>query len=197
MKKAAKLLNAVRLMDSTITFPAMGRTGTLKVRSFEDDAFGNIPDKDPAKDRVYSTVGKLVCLEGEDGATSLISGSSKKSVRVTKSSLAAEIMATTEACDKGHWVRHILEQLLGLTLFKLPLAVITDSESLSAASRTINNIQDKRSRIKVAQLREDIEQKEHELLWVPRGMQVADVLTKVVSSNLVERIKQGKIWWMN
>jgi hypothetical protein len=57
MKKAVKLLNAVRLMDSTITFPAMGRTGTLKVRSFGDAAFGNIPDKDPAKDRVYSTVG--------------------------------------------------------------------------------------------------------------------------------------------
>ena len=183
-------------MDSTINFPAMGRTGTL--RSFGDAAFGNIPDKNPEKDKVYSTVGKLVCLEGEDGATSLISWSSKKSVRVTKSSLAAEIMATTEACNEGHWVRHILEQLLWLMLFKLPLAVvITDSESLSAASRTTNNIQDKRSRIEVAQLREDIEQKELELLWVPGGKQVADVLTKEVSSNLVERIKQGKVWWKN
>ena len=47
MKKAAKLLHAVSLMDSTITFPAMGRTGTLKIRSFGDAAFGNIPDKDP------------------------------------------------------------------------------------------------------------------------------------------------------
>ena len=160
MKKAAKLLHAVSLMDSTITFPAMGWTGTLKIRSFGDAAFGNIPDKNPEKDKVYSTVGKLVCLEGEGGATSLISWSSKKSVRVTKLSLAAEIMATTEACDEGHWVRHILAQLLGLTLFKLPLTVTTDSESLSAAFRTTNNIQDKRSRIKVAQLREAIEQKE-------------------------------------
>jgi hypothetical protein len=185
MKRAVKLLNGVRLMDGTITFPAMGRTGTLKVRSFGDAAFGNIPHKDPVKYRVYSTSGKLVCLEGDDGATSLISWSSKKSVRVTKSSLAADIMATTEASDEGHWVRHILEQLLGLTLFKLPLAVITDTESLSAASRNTNNIQDKRSRIEVAQLREDIEQKELELLWVPGGMQVADVLTKEVSSNLV------------
>jgi hypothetical protein len=73
MKKAAKLLHAVSIMDSTITFPAMGRTGTL-----------------------HSTVGKLVCLEGESGATSLISWSSKKSARVTKSSLAAEIMAASE-----------------------------------------------------------------------------------------------------
>ena len=38
-------------MNSTITFPAMGRTGTLKIRSFGDAAFGNIPDKDPAKTR--------------------------------------------------------------------------------------------------------------------------------------------------
>jgi hypothetical protein len=137
-------------------------------------------------------VGKLVCLVGEDGATSLISWSSKKSVRVTKSSLA-----TTEACDEGHWVRHILEKLLGLTLFTLPLAVITDSESLSAALRKSNNIQEKRSRIEVTQLREDIEQKELELMWVPGGMQVSDVLTKKVSSNLVERIKQGKVLWKN
>jgi hypothetical protein len=93
IKKATKLTHAVSLMDSTITFPAMGRTGTFKIRSFGDAAFGNIPDKDPVKDKVYSTVGKLVCLEGEGGATSLISWSSKKAARVTKSALAAEIMA--------------------------------------------------------------------------------------------------------
>jgi hypothetical protein len=67
MKKAAKLLHTVSLMDRTITFPAMGRTGTLKIRSFGDAAFGNIPYKDPDKDKVYSTVGKLVCLKGEGG----------------------------------------------------------------------------------------------------------------------------------
>jgi hypothetical protein len=35
------------------------------------------------------------------------------------------------------------------------------------------------------------------LLWVPGGKQVANVLTKEVSSNLVERIKQGKVLWRN
>ena len=184
-------------MNSTITFPAMGRTGSLKIRSFGDAAFGNLPDKDPSKDKVYSTVGKLVCLEGEGGATSLISWSSKNASRVAKSALAAEIMAASEACDEGHWVRHILEQLLGLKLFTLPLSVTTDSESLSGASKTTNNIQDKRSRIEVAQLREGLDFKEFELLWVPGGKQVADVLTKEASSSQVERIKQGKIWLKN
>ena len=45
----------------------------------------------------------------EAGATSLISRSSKKASRVAKSALAAEVMAASEACDEGHWVRHILE----------------------------------------------------------------------------------------
>jgi hypothetical protein len=117
----------------------------------------------------------------------------KKSARVTKSALAAEIMTASEACDEGHWVRHILEQLLGLTLFTLPLSVTTDSESLSAASKITNNIQDKRSRIEVAQPREGLEMNKLELLWVPGGKQVADLLTKEVSSNQVERIKQGKL----
>ena len=197
IKQASKLLQAISLMDSTITFPAMGRTGSLKIRSFGDAAFGNLPDKDPSKDKVYSTLGKLVCLEGEGGATSLISWSSKKASRVAKSALAAEIMAASEACDEGHWVRHILEQLLGLKLFTLPLSVTTDSESLSGASKTTNNIQDKRSRIEVAQLREGLDLKEFELLWVPGGKQVADVLTKEVSSSQVEKIKQGKVWWKN
>jgi hypothetical protein len=107
----------------------LGRTGTLKIMSFGDAAFGNIPDKDPGKDKVYSTVGKLVCLEGEGGATSLISWSSKKASRVDKSALAAKIMAASEACDEGHWDRHILEQLPGLTLF-MPSPVLGMSEVL-------------------------------------------------------------------
>jgi hypothetical protein len=88
---------------------------------------------------------------------------------VIKSALAAEIMAASEACDEGHRVGHILEQLLGLTLFTLPLSVTTDSESLSAASKTTNNIQDKKSRIEVVQLIEGLELKEFELLWVSGG----------------------------
>jgi hypothetical protein len=110
--------------------------GKLVTRSLGATAFENILDKDPGKDKFRSTVDKLVCLEGEGGAISLISWSTKKAARVTKSALAAEIMAASEACDEGHWVRHILAQLLGQTLFTLPLAVTTDSESLSAASKT-------------------------------------------------------------
>ena len=60
---------------------------------------------------------------------------------MAKSALAAEIMAASEACDEGHWVRHILEQLLGLTLFTLPLSVTTYSESLSGAYKTTNSNQ--------------------------------------------------------
>ena len=60
-------------------------------------------DKDPSKDKVHSTVGKRVCLEGEGGTTSLIPWSSKKASRVAKSALPAEIMAASEVCDEGHW----------------------------------------------------------------------------------------------
>ena len=70
------------------------------------------------------------------------------------------------------------------------LQLYTDSyyqySTSKAASRTTNNIQDKRARIEVAQL-----------LWVPGGKQAANILTKEVSSNLVERIKTGKVWWRN
>ena len=44
--------------------------GTLKIRSFGDAAFGNIPDKDPSKDKVHSTVGKCVCVWKERGEPS-------------------------------------------------------------------------------------------------------------------------------
>ena len=160
-----KLLHAVSLMNSTITFPAMGRIGTLKVRFFGDAAFGNIPDKDPSKDKVYSTVGKL------------ISWSSKKASRVAKSALAAEVMAASEACDEGHWVRHILEQLPMSKVFTLPLSATTDSESLSAALKTTNTIQDKRSRIEVGQLRE--------------GLDLKDILTKEIPAINIAHVEDN------
>jgi hypothetical protein len=85
-------------------------------------------------------------------------------------------VTAAEACDEGHWVRHILDQVLGVTLFKFPLPVITDSESLSAVSKITNNIQDTRSRIEAAQPREGLELNELEQLWVPGSKQVADIV---------------------
>ena len=119
-------------------------------------------------------------------------GRNQKPARATKSVPAAEIVTAVEACDEGHWVRHILDQVLGVTLYKFPLPAITDSESLSAVSKITNNIQDTRSRIEAAQPREGLELNELERLWVPGGKQVADILTKEVSSNQVERMKTRK-----
>jgi hypothetical protein len=90
-------------------------------RSFGDTAFENIPDKDPGKDKVRFTGSKCVCLEGEGGASSLISGSSKKASRVAKATHMAEIMAALEAGDEGHEVRSILEQLLRLGMQEVEL----------------------------------------------------------------------------
>ena len=78
----------------------------------------------------------LFTLPLSETTDSLISWSSKKASRVAKSALAAEIMAASEACDEGHWVRHILEQLLGSTLITADMLTKEGSSSQVERNKT-------------------------------------------------------------
>ena len=65
---------------------------SVKIRSYGDAAFGNFSDKDLGKDEAYFTVGKLGCLEGEEGAISRIAWLPKETSRVIESASAVEII---------------------------------------------------------------------------------------------------------
>ena len=66
LKRIQKLVLSVKEMDSSLVIPNMSSLRDLKVHAFGDRAFANIPDRDPTKDTVYSSLGQTVILEGKD-----------------------------------------------------------------------------------------------------------------------------------
>jgi hypothetical protein len=96
---------------------------SLRLYVYADASFTNNPD-------LTSHIGFVSFLVDKDGACCLLSYSSHKCRRVTRSELAEELYALTDAYDHGHAMRHSLE-----TLFtrKIPLYLFTDSKTLFAS----------------------------------------------------------------
>jgi hypothetical protein len=99
--------------------------GNKSVIKYSDDTvFENSLDKDPGKDKMKEKDGDMyekperkgVMGNGKYILTKDMSRNQKPD-RATKSVPAAEIVTAVEACDEGHWVRHILDQVLGVTSF--------------------------------------------------------------------------------
>ena len=192
LKRIQKLLLSVKEMDSSLVIPNMGSFRDLKVHAFGDGAFANIPDRDPTKDKVFSSLGQAVILEGKDNTCTLIDWSSNKAKRVVRSALAAEIYACGEAADSGVLVRYILASILGWQEEMISLLVTTDSNSLNQAAKTTSVLEDKRLRIALAELRESLDKNEFELWWKAGKDQPADVLTKDGSPFLIQMMREGK-----
>ena len=192
LKRIQKLVLSVKEMDSSLVIPNMGSIRDLKVHAFEDGAFANIPNRDPTKDKVFSSLGQAVILEGKDNTCTLIDWSSNKAKRVVRSALAAEIYACGEAADSGVLVRYILTSILGCQEESISLLVTTDSNSLNQAAKTTSVLEDKRLRIALAELRESLDKNEFELWWKAGKYQPADVLTKDGSPLLIQTMREGK-----
>ena len=122
LKRIQKLVLSVKEMDSSLV----------------------IPNRDLTKDKVFSSLGQAVILEGKDNTCTLIDWSSNKAKRVVRSALAAEIYACGEAADSGVLVRYILTSILGCQEESISLLVTTDSNSLNQAVKTTSVLEDKR-----------------------------------------------------
>ena len=98
-------------------------------------------------------------LVGDDGKCSLLNWQSKRIKRVVRSTLAAEILALSDAVDDGIYISEIVSELLFSGTKLLPIEIYTDSKSLFDAIKSKKNILEKRLRIDIAMLREMFEQK--------------------------------------
>ncbi|CAE7943401.1 RE2 [Symbiodinium necroappetens] len=157
-----------------------------------DAAVGNRPD-------LKSTGGHLVCasvpaiLEGESAPVIPISWKSGKLQRVSRSSLAAETQACSEAEEELMYVRVQWWEMLGYDIdlrrpeqacSKVTGALITDAKSLydvlmkgdlnSAAA----GLKEKYSALEALSLIERIHASKTKIRWVHSDAQVADALTK-------------------
>ena len=56
--------------------------------------------------------------------------------------------------------------------------MITDNEDLKDAAYSTTAVEEKRLRVDIADIRESVRQRVIKIDWVPKGYQLADVLTK-------------------
>lgn len=93
---------------------------SLSLPVFTDSSFANTPN-------LRSELDFIVLLCDATGSRNIIHFSSYKSKRVSRSVMGAEVLALADGFDYAYLMRHDLQRVLG---HPVPLAMLTDSESL-------------------------------------------------------------------
>ena len=184
---ANKALVKLKSKKVDIKFPPLGKPENLKVVAYSDATYNSLPDGS-------SQGGMLVFLLGENGRVAPISWQSKKLNRVTKSPLASETLALSEAADTGFLIASMVQEMFCLS--SMPrVECFTDNGSLTETLQTSKIVVDKRLRVDIARLREMVSEEEISVSWVEGKRQLADALTKrgASTSNLLDVLSSSTI----
>lgn len=157
---------------------------TLDEKSFSlrvctDSSFANTPD-------LRSQLGFIVLLCDSSGKCNILHFSSYKSKRVTRSVLGAEVLAFADGFDYAYLLRHDLKRMLNKDI---PLAMLTDSESLFKCIVKSTTTTEKRLMIDIEAGREAYGKQEiSDIGWIRTDDNPADGLTKSVLCPSLERL---------
>ena len=155
---ANKALVKMKSKKVEIKFPPLGRPEGLRVITYSDATYNSLTDGS-------SQGGIMVFLVGENGKVAPISWQSKKLNRVTKSPLASETLALSEAADSGFLIASMIQEMFSLSSFP-KVECYTDNASLTETLRTSKIVSDKRLRVDIARLREMVAEGEIIVKWV-------------------------------
>ena len=78
---------------------------------------------------------------------------SKVAKRITRSTLDAETLVMEEGLQNGIWIERICEEIYGK---KLKVIAYTDSKNLEETVKSLKGIENKKTRIEIAYLKEMI-----------------------------------------
>ena len=173
-----KILKRVKSDVSSISVPVFKSLSDLKLCVYSDASFANLPDGG-------SQGGHIVFLTDSDDNSCPLSWHSTKVKRMVKSTLAAETLALVDGSENAFLLSKLLAEIIhNKRDLHLPIECRTDNKSLFQAAYSLKAISDKRLRIELSLVREMLERKEMELVWVEAKHQLADVLTKGGASGL-------------
>ena len=145
--------------------------------------------------------------ENQPHMVSVTSWKSSRLKRKTVNTLSAECQALIQGIGQIHWHRYLLLELLGAPmsttdwerhLASIPYVSVVDSRSLYDCINklvcTYAQVEDKRTAIDVAILKDDLCRSGGTLRWVAGDNMVADPLTKRMCSDFLRMICNTGMW---
>ncbi|OWT43021.1 polyprotein [Pochonia chlamydosporia 170] len=152
-----------------------------KLFVFVDGSFANNED-------LSSQLGYIIVIGTEEETNNgemlvkgnIITYSSTKSKRVTRSALASELYSMVQGTDIGYAIASTLKLITKqLGIPDIPTILLTDSYSLYECLVKLGTTKEKRLMIDIMALRQSYERREvHEVRWINGGDNPADAMTK-------------------
>ena len=99
-------------------------------------------------------IGYIVSIKDDEGNSYPVMWKPKVAKRITRSTLDAETLAMEEGLENGIWIERIWGEIYGK---KLEVIGYTDSKNLEEAVKSLKGVENKRTRIEIAYLKEMIE----------------------------------------
>lgn len=182
--KAVTKLNSKKV---EIKFPNLGSPRDLKILAFPDATYGSLEDGS-------SQGAFMIFVAGKGDLVTPVCWQSKKLNRVTKSPLASETLALSEAADAGFLISAMIQEIFQIP-FLPEVECYTDNNSLNDTLKTTNVITDRRLRVDIARIREMVKQREIKVKWINGRQQIADCLTKYGASTvkMLETLESSKL----
>ncbi|KID81309.1 Ribonuclease H-like protein [Metarhizium guizhouense ARSEF 977] len=161
---------------------------TAKLFVFVDGSFANNKD-------LSSQIGFIIIIgnETQQDAEFTLTGnivtySSTKSKRVTRSALASELYSMVQGADMAYAISTTLAMITNqLDIPQIPITLCTDSFSLYECLVKLGTTKEKRLMIDIMALRQSYERREiYEIRWINGQDNPADAMTKASPNNTLE-----------
>lgn len=174
--EANKMLKEIRDLKPLISFRKLtSEVDNIDVWTFSDASFNIVTGRDYGQTGIIT--GLKVTGKGGESVFHVVDWTSSKQRRVSHSSYGAEILACSEADDRGYYIKKAIMAVTDRTDIRHILHV--DSRGLFDTISTLHDGKEYRLRQTVQRIRDSFESGDIDILrWIPTGVNVADTLTK-------------------
>ena len=185
---ANKVVRKIKSHNVKLKYSQLKINEKLKLVAYSDGSFKNLCNG------VASGSGRIIFLVDENQRCSPITWNSNKLKKVVDSTLAAESMSLSNAVKEAIYIKHIIKELIG-ERSPLPIFCVVDSRGTRDAVYSTKLVDDKITRLYIAQIKQCLESGEiTKVLHVPGEQMLADCLTKRgASTKLLLKVLQDGI----
>ena len=186
--QAIKCIRKMKTVTSIVRFSNLGSSQNWKMVVYSDASHANL-------DRIGSVAAHVLFMVNGKGSVCPLSWKSTKIKRVVKSTLSAEMLSLQEAIEDAIYVREMVTTVMNFTQ-AIPITAYVDNKSVIQALRSTKMVDDKRLRLDIASIKENLIKNDiHEINWVSGDKQLANCMTKHGASpyDLMKVITNGKL----